>query len=265
MILGFEFRKVSVRARTSDGCVKLVIFGLGLMLVVATFIASPIQVQAVTVNIATMDEPEQVVPTLQVFLMLTLIGLAPFLLLMLTSFTRIIVSLHFMRSALGTQQMPPNQVLVGMALFMTLFLMGPIFTEIHETVVVPFGDGEIGQEEALDAAMVPLREFMWRQVEAPDLELFIRLSGESFESLEDVPNRVLIPAFMLGELTKGFRIGFLIFMPFIVIDMVVASILMAMGMMMLPPAMISMPFKILLFVMVDGWSLIMENIILTFR
>ena len=238
-------------------------FGIGVLLF--GFVGLPTQVQAVTVNIATMDNPEQVVPTLQVFLMLTLIGLAPFLLLMLTSFTRIIVSLHFMRSALGTQQMPPNQVLMGMALFMTLFLMGPIFTQIYDTAIVPFGDGVIGQEEALDTAMVPLRDFMWRQVEPQDLELFIRLSGETFESLDDVPNRVLIPAFMLGELTKGFRIGFLIFMPFLVIDMVVASILMAMGMMMLPPAMISLPFKILLFVMVDGWSLIMENVILTFR
>jgi len=239
--------------------------GIGVFLFFGTGMITPVQLYAVTMNIATMDNPEQVVPTLQVFLMLTLIGLAPFLLLMLTSFTRIIVSLHFMRSALGTQQMPPNQVLVGMALFLTLFLMGPIFTQINETAISPFGDGQMGQEEALDTAMIPLREFMWRQVEAQDLELFIRLSGEEFESLEDVPNRVLIPAFMLGELTKGFRIGFLIFMPFIVIDMVVASILMAMGMMMLPPAMISLPFKILLFVMVDGWSLLMENIILTFR
>ncbi|MCL2617575.1 MAG: flagellar type III secretion system pore protein FliP [Defluviitaleaceae bacterium] len=223
------------------------------------------EIGAIELTMTTLDNPEQVVPTLQVFLMLTLIGMAPFLLLMLTSFTRIIISLSFIRSALGTQQMPPNQVLIGMALFLTLFIMGPIFTEINDTAITPFGQGQMGQEEALEVAMEPLREFMWRQVEPRDLELFIRLSGETFETMEDIPNRVLIPAFMLGELTKGFRIGFMIFMPFIVIDMIVASVLMAMGMMMLPPAMISLPFKVLLFVMVDGWSLLMESILLTFR
>ena len=222
-------------------------------------------VNAIELTLTTLDNPDQVVPALQVFLMLTLIGIAPFLLLMLTSFTRIIVSLSFIRSALGTQQMPPNQVLIGMALFLTLFIMGPIFTQINETAITPFGQGLMNQEEAIETAMEPLREFMWRQVEPRDIELFIRLSGETFESTYDVPDRVLIPAFMLGELTKGFRIGFLIFMPFIVIDMIVASVLMAMGMMMLPPAMISLPFKVLLFVMVDGWSLLLEGVIMTFR
>jgi len=239
--------------------------GAAIFLFFGMMYALEVDASAIELTMTTLDNPDQVVPTLQVFLMLTLIGMAPFLLLMLTSFTRIIISLSFMRSALGTQQMPPNQVLIGMALFLTVFLMGPIFTQINETAVRPFGEGLINQEEAIDTAMIPLREFMWRQVETSDIELFIRLSGDTFESLEDIPDRVLIPAFILGELTKGFRIGFFIYMPFIVIDMIVASVLMAMGMMMLPPAMISLPFKILLFVMVDGWSLLLEGIVLTFR
>ncbi|MCL2617144.1 MAG: flagellar type III secretion system pore protein FliP [Defluviitaleaceae bacterium] len=239
--------------------------GTAIVVLFGMMYALEVDAWAIELTMTTLDNPDQVVPTLQVFLMLTLIGMAPFLLLMLTSFTRIIISLSFMRSALGTQQMPPNQVLVGMALFLTMFIMGPIFTQINETAVRPFGQGLIGQEEAIETAMEPLREFMWRQVEPGDIELFIRLSGETYETLEDVPDRVLIPAFILGEITKGFRIGFFIFMPFIVIDMIVASILMAMGMMMLPPAMISLPFKILLFVMVDGWALLLEGVVLTFR
>ena len=211
------------------------------------------------------EEPTQVVSALQLLFLVTLITLAPFLLLMLTSFTRIIISLHFLRSALGTQQTPPNQVLLGLALFLTLFVMGPIFAQINETAIQPYALGVLSQEETMEAAMEPLREFMFANVENRDLALFVRLSGESFETLEEIPNRVLIPAFMLGELTKGFRIGFIIFIPFLVIDMIVASVLMAMGMMMLPPAMISLPFKILLFIMVNGWSLLIEGIIGTFR
>ena len=239
---------------------------LGVVVIfVGLALANTCEAAAIELTMTTLDNPDQVVPTLQVFLMLTLIGLAPFLLLMLTSFTRIIVSLSFIRSALGTQQMPPNQVLIGMALFLTLFIMGPIFTQINETAVRPFGQGLMNQEDALETAMVPLREFMWRQVEPQDIELFIRLSGQEYEQLEDVPDRVLIPAFMLGEISKGFQIGFIIFIPFIVIDMIVASVLMAMGMMMLTPAMISLPFKVLLFVMVDGWSLLLEGVVITFR
>ena len=239
--------------------------GVVIFIFMSMVYAQPIDVAAIELTMTTLDNPDQVVPTLQIFLMLTLIGIAPFLLLMLTSFTRIIISLSFIRSALGTQQMPPNQVLIGMALFLTLFIMGPIFTQINETAVRPFGEGTINQEQAIETAMEPLREFMWRQVEPRDIDLFIRLSGETFETFEDVPDRVLIPAFMLGEIAKGFRIGFFIFIPFIVIDMIVASVLMAMGMMMLPPAMISLPFKVLLFVMVDGWSLLLEGIVMTFR
>ncbi len=204
-------------------------------------------------------------PTLQLLFLTTLIALLPSILMMLTSFTRIILSLHFLRSALGTQQMPPNQVLVGIALFLTLFLMGPTITEINETAIKPFSEQQISQEEFIETAMIPIREFMFRQIDNEDLTLFLELNGETFESVEDIPNRVVIPAFILGELKKGFIIGFLIYIPFLVIDMVVASILMAMGMMMLPPSIISLPFKILFFILAGGWNLTIESIMGTFR
>ncbi len=203
-------------------------------------------------------------PTLQILFLVTIITLLPSILMMLTCFTRILISLHFLRSALGTQQMPPNQILIGITLFTTIFLMGPTFTEINQTAIVPYSQGQMSQQEFVEAAMDPLREFMLSQVEEKDVALFAKLDGQTYESNADIPNRVLIPAFMLGELTKGFYIGFIIYIPFLVIDMVVASILMAMGMMMLPPAMISLPFKILFFIMVDGWSLLLENVILSF-
>jgi len=202
----------------------------------------------------------------QLLFLLTVISLAPSLLIMMTSFTRIIIILHFVRSALGTQQMPPNQVLVGLALFLTLFIMGPIFSEVNETAIVPYSAGEISQSEFLDIAMGPIRDFMFDQAEPRDVALFANLAGiDELATRAEVPNRVLIPAFILGEITKGFIFGFMIFVPFIVIDMVVASVLMAMGMMMLPPAMISLPFKILLFVLVDGWSYVIEILVRTFR
>ncbi len=215
-------------------------------------------------TITSSDNPDAVVSSLQLFFMLTLVALIPFLLLMMTSFTRIIITLHFLRSALGTQQMPPSQILVGIALFLTLFIMGPIFTEINDTAIKPYSEQKISQEEAMELAMEPLREFMFDQVEVKDMKLFTELSGKTYETQEDIPNSVLIPAFMLGELTKGFIMGFAIYIPFLVIDMIVASVLMAMGMMMLPPAMISLPFKLLLFIMVDGWSLIIQGVVRTF-
>ncbi len=204
-------------------------------------------------------------PTLQILFLVTIITLLPSILMMLTCFTRILISLHFLRSALGTQQMPPNQILIGIALFVTIFLMGPTFTEINQTAIVPYSQGQMTQSQFIETAMDPLREFMLAQVEEKDVALFAKLDGQTYASNVEVPNRVLIPAFMLGELTKGFYIGFIIYIPFLVIDMVVASILMAMGMMMLPPAMISLPFKILFFIMVDGWSLLLQNVILSFR
>jgi len=210
------------------------------------------------------DEETGTSTNLQILFLFTIISLAPYLLIMLTTFTRIIISLHFFRSAIGTQQMPPNQILIGLALFVTLFLMGDIFAEINETAIKPYSENQISQQQAIELGMEPLREFMFSQVAHQDLRLFVELSGETYDAPSDIPNRVLIPSFILGEITRGFKFGVMVYIPFIVIDMIVASVLMAMGMMMLPPAMISLPFKILLFVLVDGWSLLLEAIILTF-
>lgn len=202
--------------------------------------------------------------SVQLLLLLTIISLAPSILIMMTSFTRIIIVLHFVRSALGTQQMPPNQVLIGLALFLTLFVMNPVISQVNETAIQPYSRGEISQREFVDLAMAPIRDFMFEQAEPKDITLFMDLTQQEYTAREDIPSTVLIPAFIVGEMTKGFIFGFIIYMPFIVIDMVVASVLMAMGMMMLPPAMISLPFKILLFVMVDGWSYIIEVLVSTF-
>ena len=203
--------------------------------------------------------------SVQLLLLMTVISLAPSILIMMTCFTRVTIVLHFVRSALGTQQMPPNQVLVGLALLLTLFIMGPTFDEINVNALQPYSTGEISQRQFVDNAMAPLRDFMFEQAEEKDVALFVSLSGEEYASIAEIPNKVLIPAFILGEITKGFTYGFFIYIPFIIIDMVVASVLMAMGMMMLPPAMISLPFKILLFVLADGWSYIIEVLVRTFH
>ena len=203
--------------------------------------------------------------SVQLIILFTLLTLAPFLLIMLTSFTRIIISLHFLRNALGTQQMPPNQILIGIALFLTIFIMSPTFSEVNQNAFTPYSEGKISEQQFLEEAMEPVRVFMLKQVKDKDLELFVNLSGQTYASPEEVPNHILIPSFILSEITKGFIIGFLIYIPFIVIDMVVSSVLMAMGMMMLPPALISAPFKIILFIMINGWSLIIESILKTFR
>ncbi|MCR5431443.1 MAG: flagellar type III secretion system pore protein FliP [Lachnospiraceae bacterium] len=205
--------------------------------------------------------------TLQILLLLTVISLAPSILIMLTSFTRTIIVLHFVRTALGTQTTPPNQVLIGIALFITLFVMSPVFIRINTEAIVPLQNGEISMEEAFDRGLGPIREFMFDQMEGSekDLELFLDIAGiDGVESRDDVPTTTLIPAFILSELRIAFIMGFLIYIPFLVIDMVVSSTLMSMGMMMLPPTTISMPFKILLFVVADGWDLIVGQLVRTF-
>lgn len=206
--------------------------------------------------------------TLQILIMLTILSLAPSILIMVTSFTRIIVVLHFIRTALATQTSPPNQVLVGLALFITLAIMAPVFSEVNETAVQPFMSGEVLQEDALKAGAKPLKTFMLKQTRDKDLELFLDINEtdrESVNSYEDLPITVIIPAFIISELRMAFIIGFVLYLPFIVIDMVVASTLMSMGMMMLPPTTISMPFKILLFVMADGWNLIIGQLVDSFK
>lgn len=202
---------------------------------------------------------------LRIMLLLTAISFAPAAMIMLTSFTRIIIVLHFTRSAIGTQTAPPNQVLIGISIFLTLFIMGPIFTQINNTAIKPYEAGEITQEQAIDLGMEPIREFMYRQTQSKDVSVFMEISGNEWDGTpEGIPTSVLIPSFVLSELRTSFIIGFLIYIPFIVIDMVVSSILMSMGMMMLPPTTISMPFKILLFVLADGWNLVIVNLVKSF-
>ena len=205
--------------------------------------------------------------TLQILLILTVISLAPSILIMVTSITRIIIVLHFTRTALGTNTTPPNQVIIGLSLFLTFFIMAPTFTEVNKVAVQPLTKGEITQEEAFDKGMKPIRSFMFDQADRKDLKLFLNIAGVSSDSLEeqdDIPTTVLIPAFIISELRYAFIIGFLIYIPFIIIDMVVASTLMSMGMMMLPPTTISMPFKILLFILADGWNLIIGQVVKSF-
>jgi flagellar biosynthetic protein FliP len=201
----------------------------------------------------------------QVLLLVGSISLLPALLFCLTSFTRIIIVLGFVRSGLGTQTTPPNQVLVGLALFLTLFVMGPTFDQVKERAVEPALAGKITTLEAIDRGQEPMREFMFKQVRTSDLKLFVRLGKvEQPRTRADVPTRVLIPAFIISELKTAFQIGFLIFLPFLIIDLVVSATLMSLGMIMLPPVFISLPFKILLFVLVDGWALITKSLVLSF-
>ena len=204
--------------------------------------------------------------SLRILLVLTALSFIPAALIMLTSFTRIIIVLHFARTAIGTQTAPPNQVLIGLAIFLTIFIMAPVFTRINTEAIQPFDKGEITAKEALDNGMVPLREFMYGQTQQRDVATFMEIANLSWDGVdpEAVPTSVLIPSFILSELRTSFIIGFLIYIPFIIIDMVVSSILMSMGMMMLPPTTISTPFKILLFVLADGWNLVIVNLVKSF-
>lgn len=209
------------------------------------------------------DEGSMSAP-IRILLLLTIITLAPSILIMLTSFTRIIIVLHFVRTALGTQTAPPNQVLIGLALFLTFFIMWPTFQELNTTVLEPLDRGEITTEEVFELAEDPIREFMYKYTQDKDLALFVDISGETYATVDDIPMTIVIPAFIISELREAFIMGFLIYIPFIVIDMVVSSVLMSMGMMMLPPTTISLPFKILLFVLADGWNLLIANLVRTF-
>ncbi|MGN0435289.1 MAG: flagellar type III secretion system pore protein FliP [Wujia sp.] len=204
--------------------------------------------------------------TLQILLVITVISLAPSILVMVTSFTRIVVVLGFLRTAMGTQSAPPNNVLIGLSLFLTLFIMSPVFLQIKTEAIDPLSANEISQEEAIDKCIEPLKDFMLRQVRQDDLRLFMDIAKmDTVETADELPITVVIPAFIISELRAAFIIGFLIYIPFIVIDMVVSSVLMSMGMMMLPPTTISMPFKILLFVLADGWNLVIGELVKSFN
>ncbi len=202
---------------------------------------------------------------LKIAFILTILTLAPAILVMLTSFTRVVVVFSFLRQALGTQQMPPNQVIIGLSLFLTFFIMSPVWNQIKTDALDPLIEKSIKQDEALTLALKPVRRFMFKQTNEKDLALFINIAKlERPRTADDIDTHVLIPAFIIGELKKAFQIGFLIYIPFIVLDMIVASVLLSMGMMMLPPVMISLPFKLMLFVMVDGWHLVVGSVVKSF-
>lgn len=225
------------------------------------------QVTLPTVNLGfkTTDNPNEVVNAIKLVLIMTVLTLAPAILIMMTGFTRIIIVLSFLRQAMGIQQMPPNQLLVGLSLFLTFFVMGPAFKEVNETGVQPYLAGKISQDVALENSLAPLRKFMFHQTRDTDLALFVKLAKiEAPKTRADVPTIVLVPAFVVSELKTAFQIGFIIFLPFLVIDIVASSVLMAMGMMMLPPVVISLPFKIMLFVLVDGWGLLIGSMVKSF-
>ena len=217
------------------------------------------------ISIFSESDPTNVSTSVKLVLLLTVLSLAPSILILMTCFTRIVIVLSFTRTALATQQMPPNQVIIGLALFLTFFIMAPTFSEVNEVALQPLFDEEIGLEEAYDRAAMPFKEFMADHTRQKDLELFLNYNqAEAPESVEDIPLTMLVPAYALSEIKTAFQMGFMIFIPFLVIDMVVASVLMSMGMMMLPPVMISLPFKILLFILVDGWYLIIKSLLQSF-
>jgi flagellar biosynthetic protein FliP len=244
-------------------------------MVVSSFLllsSSPIMAQSQTLPIPTLKigleeskNPGEVSVLIQILFLLTILSLAPAILIMMTSFTRLVVVFSFLRSALGIHQMPPNQILIGLSLFLTFFIMTPVWQTVRENALNPYMEKKISQEKALEEALKPFRKFMLKQTREKDLALFINIAETPKpKSREDVPTTVLLPAFMISELKTAFQMGFILFLPFLVIDMVVSSVLLSMGMMMLPPVMISLPFKILLFVLVDGWHLLVGSMVKSF-
>jgi flagellar biosynthetic protein FliP len=227
--------------------------------------AEPLAVPSISVGLGKLSKPADISVVLQIFLLMTVLSLAPGLLIMTTSFTRIVVVLSFMRNAIGTQQAPSNQIIIAMALFLTFFIMSPVWQQINTQAIQPYKAQAITQEQALDRAVAPVRKFMLTQTREKDIALFLSLSKMPRpRNADEIPTLTIIPAFMISELRTAFQIGFLVYIPFLVVDMVVASVLMSMGMMMLPPVMISLPFKILLFVLVDGWGLIIGSLVKSF-
>jgi flagellar biosynthetic protein FliP len=241
---------------------------IGLFLIISIVVwvipAEAIPLPTFQLGMEDMDEPGKVSSALQILFLLTILTLAPSILIMTTSFARIIIVLSFLRQAMGTQQTPPTQVLIGLGLFLTLFVMGPTWSEINKNALQPYLNEEISQMDALKLAEAPLKSFMLAQTREKDLSLFVNLGDGERGSDSEVEIQSLIPAFIISELKTAFQIGFLIYIPFLILDMVVASILLSMGMMMLPPVLISLPFKLMLFVMVDGWYLIVGSLIRSF-
>lgn len=247
---------------------KIIIFILFLISMSAFTLIGVSADNGLTFSVEGLGEPESAASTVQILLILTVIALAPSILIMMTGFTRILIVLSFVRNALGLQQTPPNQVIIGLALFLTFFLMAPLFSQMNEEALQPFINSEINQDEAIERAIVPMRNFMLDQMknDKSDLKTFLDITGAPMpETYDEIEIWVIIPAFIIGELKRAFIIGFFIYVPFLIIDLVVASTLMSLGMMMLPPAMIGMPFKLILFLIVDGWSLIVKTLMVSFH
>ncbi len=247
---------------------RLIILWSGLLLLLLPVLvgaAQEVTIPTLQIGVGATNEPGQVSIAIQVLLLLTVLALAPSILILMTSFTRLVIVFHFLRQAVGTQTMPPNQVLVGLSLFLTFFIMYPVFDRINKDAFQPYVAQTIGQEEAFNRALDPLREFMFKQTHEDDLAMFISMAKvERPKTFADIPTHVLIPSFIISELKTAFQIGFLIYIPFLMLDMVVASVLLSMGMMMLPPVMISLPFKLILFVMADGWRLMVGSLMQSF-
>jgi flagellar biosynthetic protein FliP len=251
---------------TSMRTILLVMCVAVLMVALLPSIAEAQGLPKISVGLEASDDPNDLSAALQILLMLTVLSLAPSLVITMTSFTRIIVVFSFLKHALGTQQMPPSQLMVGLSILLSIFIMMPVFGTAYDQGLKPYLDGEIDRTVAIEKGMEPIREFMLRQTREKDLALFVGLAGmEKPASQEDIPLRALVPGFLISELRVAFQMGFVLFIPFLIIDMVVASVLMSMGMMMLPPIMVAMPFKILLFVMVDGWYLIVQSLMTSFH
>lgn len=245
----------------------LVLFSILFLVNIKAF-AEPntIPIPKIDVSVDQAANPQDYVDNIKLLIMLTILSLLPSFIVMMTSFTRIIIVLGFMRNAMGTQQAPPNQILTGLALFLTIFIMAPTYNQINKEAIKPFLENKINQQQAVEKGSKPIREFMLRQTRDKDLELFVEISKIDKTNLNEknVPLYIVIPAFVISELKTAFKIGFLLYIPFLIVDIVVASILMSMGMFMLPPVMISLPFKILLFVMVDGWYLLVKSLIMSY-
>ncbi|RDB37081.1 MAG: flagellar biosynthetic protein FliP [Spirobacillus cienkowskii] len=219
-----------------------------------------------SINIANGENQDDYVPAIKVLAILTLLTFGPAILLLMSSFTRILIVLSFLRQALGTPTMPPNQIIIAISLFLTYFVMSPTITKIYDSAIVPYMQKDLTTKEALEVGQKPLHEFMMSQVKSDDLKLFYQMSKiEKPMTKDDVPMRILVPSFVISELKSAFQIGFLVYLPFIVIDMIVSSVLMAMGMMMLPPTVVSLPLKLILFVVVDGWNLLAGSLIKSFN
>ncbi|NLG85993.1 MAG: flagellar type III secretion system pore protein FliP [Firmicutes bacterium] len=247
-------------------CFGIIALTLVILLLVSFPVAAePLVFPRLELGLTPAQEPQEVALSLQLLFLLTVLSLAPALLILTTSFTRIVIVLSFVRSGLSTQQVPPNQVILGLALFLTFFVMAPYWGQVNQQALQPYLAGELSTQEAFERGAEPIRSFMFQETREKDLALFIQLAGLSRpQDQDDVPTHVLIPAFVISELKTAFEMGFLIYIPFLVIDMVVASTLMSMGMLMLPPVMISLPFKLLLFVMVDGWHLVVQALLQSF-